>query len=224
MAAVSRPPLSSVLSPAGTEWRPGCVIRPATTADAAAIAQVWSEAYHDDPGTTGLPPTFLAERTIDGFRPRALAKVPDTLVACDSTGAVGCGGGSIVGFCTAIAHTDEVEHFFLARSARGTGVATVLMAAVSRGGGEQVSERASERSRTEWTACTSSVVGSQPPHLCRGATARRCHGALLTCVVEHQHVPAGFRGCAGGDGAGGYTVDLEARVDMMASKLLNIAA
>ena len=60
-----------------------------------------SEAYHDDPGTTGLPPTFLAERTIDGFRPRALAKVPDTLVACDWTGAAGYGGGSIVGVRTA---------------------------------------------------------------------------------------------------------------------------
>ena len=88
-----RPPLSSVLSPADTEWRPGCVIRPATTADAAAIAKVQ--------GVSRRSPTGGAERTIDGFRPRALAKVPDTLVACDWTGAAGYGGGSIVGVRTA---------------------------------------------------------------------------------------------------------------------------
>ena len=137
MAAPPRPPLSSALPPAGTEWRPGCVVRPATAADAEPIAVLWSRAYHDDPGTVGLPPAFLAERTIDGFRPRALAKIPDTLVACDWTGATGCGGGAVVGFCTAIARLDEVEQFFLAPSARGTGAAAALMAAVSCGRGRE---------------------------------------------------------------------------------------
>ena len=95
------------------------IVRPATAHDVEAIARCWSEAYQDQgPDLMELDPSFLAERTLEGFRPRAYERVGDTLVACDE-------GGAIVGLCVCVA--DEVEQFFLSARARGAGVSELLL-------------------------------------------------------------------------------------------------
>ena len=98
-----------------------CTIRLATVSDVEGIARCWAEAYPDQgPDYHELDSDFLAERTLEQFRPRTLERVSrgDTLVATDPSGAV-------VGF--SVLDTNEVEQFFVSARARGTGVAAQLM-------------------------------------------------------------------------------------------------
>jgi GNAT superfamily N-acetyltransferase len=86
---------------------------------------VWAAAYQDDPGKVGLSEEFLAERVVDKFKPRVVAKIANTLVAVTDTDTQ----QPVLGFCCLGVQMHEVEQFFLARAARGTGLATELMAA-----------------------------------------------------------------------------------------------
>jgi GNAT superfamily N-acetyltransferase len=95
------------------------VIRLAEEQDAAAVAQCWFEAYYDDPGTEDLGAEYLAHRTLEKFLPRAVERIPNTLVAFRE------GSGEVLGFC--VAKEDEVDAFFLSKAARGTGISTALM-------------------------------------------------------------------------------------------------
>ena len=101
-----------------------CTFRPATAEDVEGVAHCWAEAYPDQgPDVQTLEPSFLAERTgAHMFRSRARERTADTLVACDSHGAV-------VGFCVCVGagNTAEIEQLFLCGRARGTDVAVSLL-------------------------------------------------------------------------------------------------
>lgn len=92
-------------------------IRPATTADMAAVADLWHEGWHY--GHAGhVPEGLTALRTSEAFRARTPARVTDTTVAFD-------GSGHLLGFVMVVG--DEVEQVFVGPSARGSGVASVLL-------------------------------------------------------------------------------------------------
>ena len=97
-------------------------IRPATSADMAAVADLWHEGWHD--GHAGhVPDGLTALRTLEAFHERTPRRVADTTVAVDGT-------GGLLGFVMVVG--DEVEQVFVARSARGTGVAAALLAEAER--------------------------------------------------------------------------------------------
>lgn len=97
--------------------RPRVELRPATAADAPAIARIWESAWRDA-HLGHVSDELVAARTSESFRTRAAEGVPDTAVAVI--------GGEVVGFVTLA--NDELEQFFVAREHRGTGVADALMA------------------------------------------------------------------------------------------------
>ncbi len=93
-------------------------IRPAGAADMAAVADLWHAGWHD--GHAGhVPDGLTAARTLAAFHERTPARVADTAVAVADD-------GSLLGFVMVV--DDEVEQVFVARSARGTGVAADLLA------------------------------------------------------------------------------------------------
>lgn len=96
-------------------------LRPATDADAAAIAEVWHAAWHDA-HAEHVPVHLVAERTPEHFRRCAADIAGSAIVAEDATG--------IVGFVRVEAN--ELDLLFVAHRARGTGVAADLL---SRGEG-----------------------------------------------------------------------------------------
>jgi GNAT superfamily N-acetyltransferase len=91
-------------------------IRPALSADAPRIAEVWEAAWRD--GHIGhVPDALLVHRHSDSFRTRTAAMIDRTHVAEVD--------GEIVGFVTR--KGDELEQLFVDASARGTGVARELL-------------------------------------------------------------------------------------------------
>jgi putative acetyltransferase len=105
-------------------------IRPAVPADMAAVASLWHEGWHD--GHAGhVPDGLTAARTLAAFHERTPPRVADTTVAVSED-------GSVVGFVMVVG--DEVEQVFVARAARGTGLASTLLADAER----QVAESGSE--------------------------------------------------------------------------------
>ncbi|MCF6377413.1 GNAT family N-acetyltransferase [Nocardioides KLBMP 9356] len=92
-------------------------IRPATDAEMAAVADLWHEGWHD--GHAGhVPDGLTAARTLQAFHARTPARVGDTAVAVSDS-------GELLGFVMVVG--DEVEQVFVARAARGTGVAVSLL-------------------------------------------------------------------------------------------------
>ncbi|MFG1947156.1 GNAT family N-acetyltransferase [Nonomuraea sp. NPDC048826] len=97
------------------------ILRPAVDSDAGAVAEIWYEGWRD--GHLGHVPQELAEvRTRESFLARAPRRVGDTVVATV--------GGVVAGFVMVVG--DEVEQVYVARSGRGTGVATALLAEAER--------------------------------------------------------------------------------------------
>lgn len=97
-------------------------IRPAAPADMAAVADLWHEGWHD--GHAGhVPDGLTAARTLPAFHERTPARVSDTAVAVSED-------GSVVGFVMVVG--DEVEQVFVARAARGSGLASALLAEAER--------------------------------------------------------------------------------------------
>jgi putative acetyltransferase len=97
-------------------------IRPAVPADMAAVADLWHEGWHD--GHAGhVPDGLTAARTLSAFHQRTPARVADTAVAVSED-------GSVVGFVMVAG--DEVEQVFVARAARGSGLAPALLAEAER--------------------------------------------------------------------------------------------
>ena len=91
-------------------------LRPATSADADTVAQIWREGWRD--GHLGHVPAALVEvRTPESFLQRAADRVGDTTVAVVE--------GDIAGFTMVTG--DEVEQVYVARSQRGSGVAALLL-------------------------------------------------------------------------------------------------
>jgi GNAT superfamily N-acetyltransferase len=92
------------------------ILRPATAADMATVADIWHAAWHlAHPGH--VPEGLTAARTLAAFHERTPARVNDTTVAEID--------GTVVGF-TMIAG-DEVEQVFVDPAHHGTGVAGPLL-------------------------------------------------------------------------------------------------
>jgi ribosomal protein S18 acetylase RimI-like enzyme len=105
----------------------GVRLRPATAADAAAIARIWSEGWAD--GHAGhVPDALVAERPPASFHPRAMERIGQTWVA-ESV-------GTVTGFVVVV--DAEVEQIYVDRSWRGRGVAERLLrhaeAVIGQGG------------------------------------------------------------------------------------------
>jgi GNAT superfamily N-acetyltransferase len=96
-------------------------VRPATAADAEAVAAIWHTGWHD--GHDGnVPDELAAVRTKDTVWSRAAERVPETTVAV--------AGDEVAGFV--IVAGDEVEQVYVSRDHRGSGVAGVLLAEAER--------------------------------------------------------------------------------------------
>jgi GNAT superfamily N-acetyltransferase len=100
---------------------PLVTLRPAETADAEDIAEIWHLGWQD--GHRGLVPHELVEvRTEASFRKRASERIPDATVAIVDA--------AVVGFVMVV--DDEVEQVYVAAGHRGTGVARALMGEAER--------------------------------------------------------------------------------------------
>ncbi|WP_216206785.1 GNAT family N-acetyltransferase [Amycolatopsis aidingensis] len=96
-------------------------LRPATSEDASAIADIWQAGWRD--GHLGhVPDALTAVRTAESFAIRAEQRVGDTVV--------GTVGGAVAGFVMVV--DDEVEQVYVAAGHRGSGVAAVLLAEAER--------------------------------------------------------------------------------------------
>src|SRR5690606_6869216 len=91
-------------------------LRPATTSDTEPLARLWYDAWQDGHAAVA-PPALLALRTPVNFRERVPALLPATTVFEDNA--------ALLGFCTV--EGDELNQLFVARSARGTGIAADLL-------------------------------------------------------------------------------------------------
>jgi putative acetyltransferase len=92
-------------------------LRPATPADASAVAELWHAAWHD--GHAGhVPEGLTAARTLVAFHERTPGRVADTTVAVVD--------GVVAGFVMVVG--DEIEQLFVAAAHRGSGVAALLLA------------------------------------------------------------------------------------------------
>jgi NAD(P)-dependent dehydrogenase (short-subunit alcohol dehydrogenase family)/GNAT superfamily N-acetyltransferase len=91
-------------------------LRAATADDTEAIARVWHNGWPD--GHVGhVPEQIEAHRRLADFRRRVPSRIGSTTVAVVDS--------QVVGFVTV--HDDEVEQLYVARAARGTGVAAALL-------------------------------------------------------------------------------------------------
>ena len=92
-------------------------LRPATPADADAVARIWREGWRD--GHLGHVPAALVEvRNPESFAQRAADRVANTTVAVVD--------GEVAGFTMVVG--DEVEQVYVSRTHRGSGVAAELLA------------------------------------------------------------------------------------------------
>jgi GNAT superfamily N-acetyltransferase len=97
-------------------------IRPAGDADMAAVADLWHEGWHS--GHAGhVPEGLTALRTLEAFHARTPSRVSDTTVALSAD-------GDLIGFVMVVG--DEVEQVFVGAGARGSGVASLLLAEAER--------------------------------------------------------------------------------------------
>ena len=91
-------------------------IRPAAPDDIAPLARLWHEGWHD--AHAHAPAGLVAARTLERFAARIAAAPSDTFVAGPA--------GAPTGFF--MLKDDELYQFFVGRAARGSGLATTLMA------------------------------------------------------------------------------------------------
>ncbi|MDG4822574.1 GNAT family N-acetyltransferase [Asanoa sp. WMMD1127] len=100
---------------------PQVTLRPATDADADAIADIWRSGWAD--GHLGnVPDALVAIRTPESFRSRTVDGLPHTTVAVV--------GEAVAGFVMVV--EDEVEQVYVSSAHRGSGVAAVLLAEAER--------------------------------------------------------------------------------------------
>ncbi len=94
----------------------GCTLRRAVPGDVNAVTRIWQTGWCD--GHIGhVPAELIPHRTEPQFRSRAQARLDSMWVAESDRG--------VVGFVTV--KGDELEHLYVDRSARGTGVAATLI-------------------------------------------------------------------------------------------------
>lgn len=92
-------------------------MRPATDADAPAVALIWYQGWRDG-HLEHVSEDVVSVRTEASFRSRAAQRVADTTVATVD--------GDIAGFIMVV--DDEVEQVYVARAGRGSGLAVALLA------------------------------------------------------------------------------------------------
>ena len=110
-------------------------VRPAVEAEVDHLARLWHEGWHDAHAALA-PPGLVRARTHESFRERMAAALADTFVI----GPPGAPSGFYM------LKGDELYQFYVARAARGSGVAAVLIAdAEARFAGRGVT--------TAWLAC-----------------------------------------------------------------------
>ena len=105
----------------GTAPRP----RPATPADAAAIARIWYPGWRDA-HLGNVPDALLVVRTEASFGERAVQRVADP----GTRTAVAEAGGEVAGFVMVVG--DEVEQVYVSAAHRGSEVAVLLLAEAER--------------------------------------------------------------------------------------------
>jgi GNAT superfamily N-acetyltransferase len=110
-------------------------VRPAEASEVDHLARIWHEGWHDGHGHIA-PAGLVKARNLEQFRARMAAALPDTFVA----GRPGAPYGFVM------LKGDELYQFYVARSARGSGIANVLM-----DGAE--AELARRGVATAWLAC-----------------------------------------------------------------------
>lgn len=93
------------------------IVRAAEDAELDHLARLWHDGWRDAHAALA-PPGLVAARTVASFRERLAAMLPDTRVAGPA--------GAPLGLC--IIKDDELYQLFVAREARGTGVAAALLA------------------------------------------------------------------------------------------------
>lgn len=91
-------------------------LRPATPADATAVADLWHRGWHDA-HAGHVPDGLTAARTLPAFEERSAAAVGVTTVAVV--------GGQVAGFVMVVG--DEVEQVFVDAAHRGSGLAGTLL-------------------------------------------------------------------------------------------------
>ncbi|MBB6474351.1 GNAT family N-acetyltransferase [Sphaerisporangium rubeum] len=96
-------------------------LRSAVAADVPSIARIWREGWAD--AHLGNVPAALVEvRTPGSFAERTPDRLGDTIVAVRD--------GAVVGFV--MVDGSQVDHLYLDRSGRGTGIGAVLLEAAER--------------------------------------------------------------------------------------------
>ena len=91
-------------------------VRPADASEVDHLARLWHQGWHDGHGHIA-PAGLVKARTLERFRQRLAAALPDTFVA----GLPGAPEGFFM------LKGDELYQFYVARAARGSGVADMLM-------------------------------------------------------------------------------------------------
>ena len=110
-------------------------VRPAVEAELDQLAQVWFDAWHEAHAQI-VPAALIRIRTLRNFRDRLQAVLPHTR----TVGAV----REPLGFC--VVKDDEVYQLFVSKPARGTGVASALLA-------DAEARLAANGVSTAWLAC-----------------------------------------------------------------------
>src|SRR5262245_59307512 len=93
-------------------------VRPATVSELDALARIWHEGWHDAHARIA-PAGLVKARTLDQFHTRMTAALADTFVV----GLRGAPDGFVM------LKEDELYQFYVARAARGSGAADMLMEA-----------------------------------------------------------------------------------------------
>ena len=142
-------------------------IRAADKSEIDALAALWYEGWQDAHAQI-LPAELAQHRTLDSFRQRLQAALPDVRVA----GPI----GEPVGLC--IIQDDELNQLYVTAKARGTGVAARLLA----DGEARIRDQGV---KTAWLAC---AIGNE-----RAARFYEKHGWFRTGnVVIHLEIPEGM--------------------------------
>jgi GNAT superfamily N-acetyltransferase len=142
------------------------VVRNAQEKELDALAKVWYDAWQDGHAAV-LPAKLTRARTLESFRERLQEALPDIRVM----GPI----GAPVGF--SIIKGDELYQLFVSAAARGTGVATTLIA-------DAEARLAENGVETAWLAC---AIGNE-----RAAKFyEKCGWQRVGNMVNHLETPDG---------------------------------
>lgn len=141
-------------------------VRAAEAGEIDHLARLWHEGWNDAHGKLA-PAGLVRARTLESFRERLAAGLEDTRVIGPA--------GAPLGLC--IIREDELYQLFVARQARGTGVAAALIA-------DGEARLAARGFAALWLAC---AVGND-----RAARFyEKCGWTMVRTVVNRPETPAG---------------------------------